>query len=319
MVSRERLLEEAEATGFQPYVLEKVFLLLSLLTEINRHPDLAGHFALKGGTALNLFQYKLPRLSLDIDLNFIGASDIETLLEMRPGLEKAIASVCNELGLTLKALPQDHAGGKWVLSYKSSFGRPDRIELDLNFLYRVPLWPVAVKDSCNIGSFSAKQILMVNTYELAAGKLKALMSRKASRDLFDANLLLQDGNYDYETLRLAIVIYGAMNPKDWRTVDPSTVGFLPDELNAKLVPVLNQEVATKVKANLSQWAEVQVKECQSHLSKFFPLTEPECEFIKRLREAGKIDPSLLTADADLQEKISSHPALLWRASKATQN
>jgi hypothetical protein len=60
MVSRERLLEEAEATGFQPYVLEKVFLLLSLLTEINRHPDLAGHFALKGGTALNLFQYKLP-------------------------------------------------------------------------------------------------------------------------------------------------------------------------------------------------------------------------------------------------------------------
>lgn len=318
MVSRERLLEEAEITGFQPYVLEKVFLLLSLLSEINRHPDLAGQFALKGGTALNLFQYNIPRLSLDIDLNFIGAADLETLKEMRPALEKAIAAICNELGLTLKALPQDHAGGKWVLSYRSSFGRPDRIELDLNFLYRVPLWPVVVKDSRQIGSFFAKEIPIVSPYELAAGKLKALMSRKASRDLFDANLLLQDGNYDYETLRLALVIFGAMNPKDWRTVDPSSVGFLPDELNAKLIPVLNREQSTKVKADLCAWAEALVKECQSNLSKFFPLTEAESEFIKLLREDGKIDPSLITADTGLQEKISAHPALLWRASKATK-
>lgn len=319
MVSRERLLEEAEATGFRPQILEKVFLLLQLLTEINRHPDLAGHFALKGGTALNLFLYKLPRLSLDIDLNFIGAATLDTLKEMRPILEKAIAAVCNELGLTLRALPSDHAGGKWVLNYRSTLGHPDRIELDLNFLYRVPLWPVVVKDSCDIGSFSAKQIPVVNPYELAAGKIKALLSRKASRDLFDAHLILQDENFEYEKLRLMLTIYGAMNPKDWRTINPADVGFLTDELKARLLPVLNQGQAAKVSEELNHWAQTIVSECQEYLSKFFPLTDQESEFIRLLREEGKIDPSIITSDKTLSENIALHPALLWRATKAAKN
>jgi hypothetical protein len=78
-LSRERLLQESEATGFRPEVLEKVIHLLTLLTGFNQHPLLRERVALKGGTALNLFILDLPRLSVDIDLNYVGAVDVATM------------------------------------------------------------------------------------------------------------------------------------------------------------------------------------------------------------------------------------------------
>jgi hypothetical protein len=56
-VSAERLSAEAGATGFRPDVLEKVIHLLNLLDAFQNHPFLKGKFALKGGTALNLFVF----------------------------------------------------------------------------------------------------------------------------------------------------------------------------------------------------------------------------------------------------------------------
>ena len=69
----DRLIAEFEATGFQPEFLEKTFHLLALLDAVNSHPFLRGKLALKGGTALNLFVFDVPRLSVDIDLNYVGA------------------------------------------------------------------------------------------------------------------------------------------------------------------------------------------------------------------------------------------------------
>lgn len=52
-------------------MIEKVLHLLRLLQAMNTHPFLKGKWVLKGGTALNLFLFNLPRLSVDIDLNYI--------------------------------------------------------------------------------------------------------------------------------------------------------------------------------------------------------------------------------------------------------
>ena len=70
-LSRERLLREAGATGFRPESLEKVIRLVSLLNGIFRHADLRERLVLKGGTALNLFLFEVPRLSVDIDLTYL--------------------------------------------------------------------------------------------------------------------------------------------------------------------------------------------------------------------------------------------------------
>jgi predicted nucleotidyltransferase component of viral defense system len=66
-ISQEKLTSQAEATGFRPDVLEKVAHLLGLLDGLNSHPFLKGKLVLKGGTALNLFIFDVPRLSVDID------------------------------------------------------------------------------------------------------------------------------------------------------------------------------------------------------------------------------------------------------------
>ena len=74
-ISPEKLAAVAEATGFRHDVLEKVAHLLGLLNSLGNHPVLKGKLVLKGGTALNLFVFDVPRLSVDIDLNYIGAED----------------------------------------------------------------------------------------------------------------------------------------------------------------------------------------------------------------------------------------------------
>ncbi|MBE3135182.1 MAG: nucleotidyl transferase AbiEii/AbiGii toxin family protein, partial [Acidobacteria bacterium] len=81
---------EAAATGFGAELLEKVFRLMALLDALNSHPFLKTRIALKGGTALNLFHFDVPRLSVDIDLNYLGAVDRDTMLAEKPKAEQAV-------------------------------------------------------------------------------------------------------------------------------------------------------------------------------------------------------------------------------------
>ena len=198
-VSRERLLAEAQATGFRPEVLEKVIHLLGLLDMFEAHPFLRGRLALKGGTALNLFLFDLPRLSVDIDLNYIGAVGLDEMTAERPEVEMAVRAVCSREGFNPIRLPHAHAGGKWRLRYESALGEGGNLELDLNFMFRVPLWPVANQDSRAVGSYKASGVPVLDVHELAAGKLAALLARHASRDLFDAHMLLTRGKLNAES------------------------------------------------------------------------------------------------------------------------
>ena len=102
-ISYERLLSEAQTTGFRPDVLEKVAQLLGLLNAIRSHPFLRGKLVLKGGTALNLFIFDVPRLSVDIDLNYVGTESRSAMLEERPKLEDAFAGRLQPGGLHRQA------------------------------------------------------------------------------------------------------------------------------------------------------------------------------------------------------------------------
>ncbi len=117
------LRREAAAMGFPAETLEKVIRLVGLLNALRSHPFLRPRIALKGGTALNLFVFDVPRLSVDIDLNYIGTADRETMLTEKPKVEEAAEAVCRREGLTLKRSPSEHAGGKWRLSYAAAAGQ----------------------------------------------------------------------------------------------------------------------------------------------------------------------------------------------------
>jgi len=81
ILSKERLLIEASASGFRSEILEKVLVLMKLLEELHKDAYLQNRLVLKGGTALNLFHFGLPRLSVDADLNYIGHVNREIMLE----------------------------------------------------------------------------------------------------------------------------------------------------------------------------------------------------------------------------------------------
>lgn len=309
-VSRERLIGESQSTGFRPEVLEKVIHLLNLLEGFNRHPFLKGRLAVKGGTALNLFLFGVPRLSVDIDLNYIGAADRDTMMAERPKVEQAIQAVCSREGMNITRVPTDHAGGKWRLRYESALGEGGTLEVDLNFMFRVPLWAVT-RRSAAVGSYSATQIPVLDLHELAAGKLAALLSRRASRDLFDTHQLLTHGDLDRTKLSLGFVLYGAMNRKDWRTVAIDDVGYDHRELENELIPVFRAESFAKRKAG--DWAESMIAECRDRLGAVLPMAANEIAFLDRILDQGEVEPELLTTDDEMAERIRIHPLLQWKA------
>lgn len=311
-ISRERLLSEAEATGFRAEVLEKAIHLLDLLEGFRSHPFLKERLVLKGGTALNLFILDLPRLSVDIDLNYVGAVEREAMLAERPKVEEAIQAVCSREGFAIRRIPEEHAGGKWLLRYESGLGGGGNLEVDLNFMFRIPLWPVTARDSHAVGSYGAKDIPILDIHELAAGKIAALLSRRQARDLFDVHQILGHGGLERQRLRLAFVVYGAMSRRDWRTVSVEEVDFDPAELEHRLMPLLRRGYAAGL-GQAAGWGTRVVEECREALGVVLPLSEAELEFLDRLLDHGEVQPSLLTADVALVERVGRHPLLEWKA------
>ncbi|RLB82018.1 MAG: nucleotidyl transferase AbiEii/AbiGii toxin family protein [Deltaproteobacteria bacterium] len=311
-LSREKIIAEAASTGFRPEVFEKVAQLFSLLQSIWSHPFLKNRFVLKGGTALNLFIFDLPRLSVDIDLNYIGSPDKETMLAERPKMDDAIRAVCQREGFMVRQSPTEHAGGKWLLRYESALGQGGNLTVDLNFMFRIPLWPIIPCDSRLVGSYMAERIPVLDVHEIAAGKLCALLSRQAGRDIFDAHQLLTQKILKRDRLRLAFVVYGAMNRKDWRTVSENDIGYSANELMNELVPVLRADKTDNIR-DPEIWASRLVEECCQAIAIVLPFTEAEREFLDRILDRGEIEPSLITTDEEMANKIRNHPGLQWKA------
>lgn len=131
-------------SGFRPDIIEKVIRLLLILERIGNHAFLGSRMSLHGGTALNLFVLAMPRLSVDIDLSYVGNTDREQMLAERPAIEHAIADIARELGFTVTISPAEHSGRTFRLQYKGTAGL-DSVKIDTNFLNRSPLLPLQRK------------------------------------------------------------------------------------------------------------------------------------------------------------------------------
>ena len=310
--SREEVSAIAEKTGFKLDIVEKVTHLIELLNTLFSHPFLKERLALKGGTALNLFYFDIPRLSVDIDLNLTGSIRSEELALVRPKVEEALQAVFSRENYILKRVPTDHAGGKWRLGYQSFSGNPGIIEVDLNYMFRQPLFDPARKSSFSLGNHFASKIRVLDIHELAAGKLAALFSRHTPRDIFDADKILSLKDLEIEKLRTAFVVYGALNRKDWRKI--STLDISPDILETEkmLLPLLHG-YALPEKQNIQNYIEKMVQNCIKKLETVFPFKSGETEFLNRLLDHGEICPQLITDDTELQERILVQPMLNWKA------
>lgn len=81
---------QAKELGFIRDTFEKVCRLADVLAFMESDPLLADSLALKGGTAINLTIFNLPRLSVDIDLDFSKDISRESMLTKREQIKEHI-------------------------------------------------------------------------------------------------------------------------------------------------------------------------------------------------------------------------------------
>lgn len=308
-ISRIQLELVAEDTGFRIEIIEKVIKLMEVLQALSNNPFLKDKIALKGGTALNLFYLKYPRLSVDIDLNYIGSPDKEIMTKDRMTIHATLEKLFQQLELQVQKKSIEHAGEKWILRYASVIHGMGNLMIDFNFLLRVPLWPIIHLNSFHLGPYQVNGIPLLDKHEIAGGKLRALFSRHSSRDLFDVHQILFDKQFNVEKMRLAFIVYGAMSRHDWREVNQYDIQFEWKELRNMLIPMLRKAPINRPR----EWSEKLMTECRDRLSLLLPFTKNEANFLNFFLEEGEITPSLICEDKDLINRIAQQPGLLWKS------
>jgi predicted nucleotidyltransferase component of viral defense system len=171
-----------------PAYRAQVDLLIRLLPVVAAEPC----FALKGGTAINLFIFDMPRLSVDLDLTYLPVVDRQSdlagiaaaLQRLRARMEKMIPGIH-------VAIPNSaqNTEAKLVCRFDQA-----TVKIEVNTVIRGQLWPVrrlelSARAQAEFDKYAA--IDVVSEAELFGGKLCAALDRQHPRDLFDVRGLLR--------------------------------------------------------------------------------------------------------------------------------
>lgn len=295
-------------TGYPVPPLEKVVRLGEMAGEVARHPFLSNVLALKGGTALNLC-FGLPkRLSVDLDFNYTGHRDREKMLGDRPQVEQAVTELARRKGYRVQQSADAFAGRKIYLIYRSVLGTEDRIELDLNFLFRVP---IAGTEQCELwqpGELERPEVRTVSLQEIVTGKLLAMLDRGAVRDVWDlANLPAPAHDVmGLPSFRAWFIALAAILDHPLPTYTLSRLKGLVTEraVVEQLAPMLAVDAPPR--------ADDLVKQAWAVLSEFITLRPNEATYIASI-ERGELRPELLFADdPEAVQLLAEHPAILWK-------
>ena len=139
-------------------------------------------FAIKGGTAINLFQLDLPRLSVDIDLTYVKFDDrVTSITEINAALNRIV----NRLkGLGFQAALRGAEESKKVYCSDGDVA----IKIEPNYILRGTVYPVRETYVCDeMTRLSGCEAYMnvLSFAELYGGKICAALDRQHPRDLFD--------------------------------------------------------------------------------------------------------------------------------------
>jgi predicted nucleotidyltransferase component of viral defense system len=170
----------------QDYV-DTVRLLLAVAPAVFRPL----RFALKGGTALNLFVQDMPRLSVDIDVVFTDHTlDREAALKAIAADLKSIKSAISAMGHRAD-LPTTKGGDEVKLIID---GNGVRVKVEVNFVFRGTVLPVVRRPLIATAQdvFTTDITLpALDTAELYGSKLVAAMDRQHPRDMFDVLKMIE--------------------------------------------------------------------------------------------------------------------------------
>ncbi len=304
--------KKAEELGFVRDTLEKVTRLADILEYLNTNPILKESLALKGGTAINLTIFNLPRLSVDIDMDYLINNSREEMLEHRELINSTIDRYMLSQGYTKNIKTKNlHSLDSWVYDYIGASGNRDNIKIEVNYSLRAHVSPTEKRPIITEHFSSEYSVKTLAPIEIYGSKINALLSRAAARDLYDARNMIYFGLFDESQealLRKAVVFYAAISAKEInKTFDTKAIDSITKQkIKTDLLPVI------KRKDNFE--LESAKKIVKNYIADLMLLTKEEKAFLDKF-ENGEYIPELLFEDKEILERIKDHPTALWKTRK----
>jgi len=169
-------------------------------------------FALKGGTAINLFIRELPRLSVDIDLVFLPALDrIAALAAIKRALDEIAEEISTKLvgSNVIRSYEDKNDALRLIVNHAGV-----QIKIELSPVLRGTVYESRIMQVCELveDEFGFSETNVVSFADLYAGKICAALDRQHPRDLFDVKFLLENEGLT-EALRKALLVYLISHPR----------------------------------------------------------------------------------------------------------
>lgn len=216
---------------------KQVALLLRVLPTIAEEDC----FALKGGTAINLFLRDMPRLSVDIDLAYLPVEPrSQSLAAIGAAMERIADRIRRSIaGAQVTETP--HEGAVIKL-----FVRADgvQIKIEVTPVLRGCVYEAETRSVSPMveETFGFAEIRVVSFADLYAGKLVAALDRQHPRDLFDVRELLAKEGID-ESLRRAFIVYLLSHDRPMSEVLAPTRKDIAQEFERGFVGMADGEVS----------------------------------------------------------------------------
>ncbi|MCD7782707.1 MAG: nucleotidyl transferase AbiEii/AbiGii toxin family protein [Firmicutes bacterium] len=305
---------QAKELGFVRDTFEKVCRLTDVLSFMESDKLLSESLALKGGTAINLTVFDLPRLSVDIDLDYSRNVSMETMLQEREQIKSRIQKYMVASGYILSSKSkQYHALDSFVYEYINAGETRDNLKIEINYMLRCHVFPTSRRTVRLPWNENELNVLSVDPIELFSAKVVALFNRSAARDLYDIFNLQKYRLFDEsqeELFKKCIIFYFAIASEtvpehfDFDKIERISA----QKIRTDLVPVLKKAEHF----NLSE-AEKQVGE----YLKGILLPEGDLSFWTEFAN-GEYKPELLFDDTEMLARVERHPMAVWKCRKKTQ-
>ncbi len=249
-------------------------------------------FALKGGTAINLFENDLPRLSVDIDLVYLPVTDRQVAIRE---INAALSRMC--AALIKSGISAQLSGGESSRKILCSKGST-RIKIEPNFILRGVIFPIRDMDISpkaeNLLGYCHANVL--SRAELYGGKFCAALDRQHPRDLFDVAQFFRKGGTVHEVKEGLIALLLGHNRPLHEILAPNLLNhsetFASQFAGMSDIPFSLEEHQITLKQLVTEITET--------------LTQTDCERLVAF--------TALEADADVFEipGLTQLPAIQWK-------
>jgi predicted nucleotidyltransferase component of viral defense system len=193
---------------FSPQYEAQTELLIHCIPEVAKHP----RFALKGGTAINLFLRDMPRVSVDIDLTYLPLKPRDESLQE---IEQTLISIKTDIERNVTGTHVKEHRIQGIVAKISVVRGDTEIKIEPNLVLRGCVGDPAVRELCPVARQHFRASARMETLapeDVYGGKLCAALDRQHPRDLFDIHQLLRHEGIT-PAIRRAFTVYLASHTR----------------------------------------------------------------------------------------------------------